>query len=388
MSGEKQRPDVEVLAVATEREEIDLAHPTAGAEVAAALREVCGGRAGADPRPPLARERLTIEIRGRSVSTAVANALRRVLAGELRGHCLTFGREDYDPASTDPFMRDYDFVRDRIRAIPLPPQIDPTVARDLRLELDAENPGPEVMMVMSGDLRLAAGELRAPIMNPTHEVAFIQPGCTLRIRNIRIAEGSAREDAAFSVAVRAALKPLDLEELPREATHGPGGAAAEQSGYALSSLKADPRHFRVSCCIPAVPRNSAGARAVAVDACRAVADRLRRVQRALGAAAEKGGLRGTEAWYLVSAGAGGAKGELAVRGETHTIGNLLRRAVYELKPGVASVSYTCIEHEGVMRLTVVDKVADPAEVAALIGRAVAHSLAVFAELERGIRAFR
>jgi len=153
---------VEVLRLEVVREEIDYAH----ADVAEALELLYppGGR-GKSARLPLAPARLSLELRG--VPTAVANALRRVLAQELTGACLTFDRAGFDrEATTDPFMADDEFVRGRLRMVPLAPHIPPNVARDLRYTLHATNTTEEVMTLYAGDLVLAAGNSRPPSSTP------------------------------------------------------------------------------------------------------------------------------------------------------------------------------------------------------------------------------
>jgi DNA-directed RNA polymerase subunit L len=373
-------PAIEVVRLDVERDEPDYSNP----DVAAAFRAVI--KSGA-PRLPLAKTRLSFEVRG--VPTAAANALRRVLAGEMVGRCLTFDRVDR-AATSDPFMIDDDFLRTRIRMIPLAPQIPADVVAGLRLALSVANTTEDVVTVYSGDLVVTAGELPTAIFNPTFEIAFLQPGHTLRIADIHIAEGSAARDVAFAVAARATLRPLDVAELPREATHTADGAAATLSGFAESALVADPRHHRVACVVPAAPPDPATVAALAEDACFAVMKRLRYVQQVVEAAVD-GGLddaadaADARSHFVVTADAERTTGVLTVADETHTIGNLLSRYVYELVPDISFVAYTCIPHEKRMQLKVVHAVPEPGELGALVLRAVEHAYAVFTQIHRGIR---
>lgn len=386
---------VEVRRVDVARVEIDYGH----ADIAAALAELVpagGGAAGAAKGPfrlPLARERFAVELAG--VPTAVANALRRAVMDEARGHCLTFDGNEADRAAvTDGFMADEDFVRTRVRMIPLRPQVSADEAKNLRLGLDVENPTATPMAVFSGDLVVTAGRLAAPLFNPTHEIALLQPGKAIRLSGIRVVEGVGRDDAAFNVAVRGATRPLDLAEVPRAETHGAGGAAAEQSGYVLSSLVADPRRHLVTGWIPAAPVGGGASRAVLDDGCAAIIERLNAVKdvlaegaagRAGGAAAGASAARAGGAYFLVTADGDRAQGVLGVPRETDTVGNLLARYVFELEPSVAYVGYTCVPHEDEMRLTVSHAVAEPAEIGALIARAADRAVAVFEQIRRGIR---
>lgn len=379
--------NVEVVRAEAVREEINYGNP----DIAEALATLAPTSAAF--RLPLAKVRVTVEVKG--VPAAAANALRRALAGEHRGRCLTFDRNGFRrEETTDPFMADDDFVRTRFRMIPLRPQIPAETVRDLRLALHAANTTDEVLTLYSGDLEVAAGSLPGAIFNPTHELAFLQPGRTLHIENIRIAEGFAHQDAAFASATRAGLKPLDIGEHPREATHSRGGSAAEQSGFVQSSLVANPRHHRVTCYIPAAPENPAAALSVVVDACAGVMERLRYIQGVLDAALARSaaaqsrvGLthRGSNAYFLVTPGPDRTKGVLVVKNETATVGNLLARSVYELMPDVAFAAYTCAPHEKTMRLTVEHTVPDPADVGGIVLRAVKHAYAIFATIQRGVR---
>lgn len=383
-----------VRRVVITREPVDFAHPTAGAELAAALAALAPG-AGPAAALPLARERVLVELDG--VPTAVANALRRTLKDELRGRCLTFDGPDLDrEGTTDPFMADEDFVRTRVRMIPLRPQVAEAVVAGLRLALDVENPSETVMAVYSGDLVVTQGELAEPLFNPTHELAFLQPGRSLRIRNIRLAEGYGLQDAAFMVAARAAARPLDLAEAPRADTHGPGGPAAEQSGYAASAFVADPRRHEVTAVLPAVPDDGGASTAtVLIDACGSVMQRLRFLQGVLEGAAARRAAPGAAAYFLVTPDGPRTKGVLGVRNDpdagyglaaqTDTIGNLVARAVHELVPDVSFVGYTCVPHENALKITVAHAVAEPGEVGAILARAVAHAYGVFSRIQQEIR---
>jgi hypothetical protein len=387
--------NVQVARVEITREEVDLEHKTAGAEIAAAIAEIMPGARPAQALP-LAKERLLVEIDG--VPTAVANALRRTLKDELRGRCLTFDGGDLDrEATTDPFMADEDFVRTRVRMIPLRPQVSEALVKTLRFALDAENHTDTVMAVYSGDLVVVEGALGEPLFNPTHVIASLQPGRTLRIRNIRIAEGFGYQDAAFTVAVRAVSRPLDLEELPREATHGASGVATLQSGYVESSLVANPRRHEVKAYLPAVPAGGGATATVLIDACGAIMKRLRYIQGVLEGARSRaaalsgqGGAgaahRAANAYFLVTPDGPRTKGVLGVRNETDTIGNLIARSVYELMPDIAYVGYTCVPHENMVKLTVSHAVSEPAEIEPIVTRAVKHAYGVFSQIQQGIRA--
>jgi DNA-directed RNA polymerase subunit L len=396
-----ENDNVQVTLVEVRRREIDFDHPTAGKEIAEAFDALVhpqGGRGPPRPRrpyrPPLAPEQVELRLAG--VPTAVANGLRRALTDEIRGRCLTFDHADFDRKGTTERFMDFNFVRTRVRMVPLRPQIPEELVQGLRLALRAENPTDGVLTVYSGDLLVVAGgPLAAPLFNPTHELAFLQPGRTLRIENIRLAEGYGRHDAAFTVGHRAVTRPLDLEEAPRGATHTAAGEARELSGYAESSLTANPRQHLLQVDFAAVPPGGQASLMVVVDACAELQRRLHRVRvvvegaRAAAAAGgdEGEGRRPADAYFLTTPSEGGrVKGVLGVRGETDTMGNLLARLVYELQPDVAFAHYTCTEHENMMKLVVVLAGGDGEDAGALVLRAVRRAQGIYGQIQRSVKA--
>ena len=371
--------EVRVVKVETLREEIDYKNE----EIADALRELVP-TIKKQFRLPFAKEKVTIEMTG--VPTAVANALRRILAGELRGKCMTFDNEMFDrEKTTDPFMVDIDYVRTRIRMIPLCTQISESIIRDLRLALDVVNKTKTTMTIYAGDLVVTEGHLSKSIFNPTHEIGFLQPGCSLVINEIYIAQGFGNANAAFMVAARAALKPLDIEEYGVKATHKKGGSMIEQSGFKQSSLVANPRHFRVSAYIRAAPLdNGAASVSVLVDACDSIMSRLKFILGILDATRAQSSTasrRVASSFFHVAKTDSGVKGVLSISNETDTIGNLLARIISESVPKIKYVGYTCIPHEKSMTLTIEhDK--DPS---GILLAAVKLASAVFKALQQGIR---
>jgi len=368
-----------VAGVTVAREEIEYT-----AEVREALAAVTGAPAF---RFPLAPARLSVELAG--VPTAVANGLRRVLGGELKGRCLSFEGGDFDvKASTDPFMRDYSFVRRRVRMVPLRPQLTEAAAKSLRFSLHAVNGTSETMVLYSGDLAVTAGALPAPIFNPTIQLAFLQPGKALKIDNIRVVDGFGHEDAAFAVACRPVCVPLDVKEHPRSETHAKGGKHLNESGYTQSSLVADPRRHRVSAVVPAAPADPAVVVALAADACANIMKRLKYARQVL----EKSGpsvsdldTEIADAYYVVSHVGAMSQGVLGIRGETHTIGNILARAVYEHFPQISFVGYTVVD--GYMRLVVKHDSSEKKDVKTLLAAAIKNMYAAFNTIATQIRSY-
>lgn len=387
-----------VSEVSVKRMQIDFGHKTAGAELAAAALALMPGATRPEQVFPLAPERITVVFEG--VPTAVPNAIRRTLKDELRSYCLTFGDGDLDrAATTDPFMSDENFLLTRLRMIPLRPQISESLIKNLRFELNAVNTTDRTMDVFSGDLIIVSEgvDLAEPLFNPTHQLATLRPGRTLHVRNIRLVEGYGNQDAAFVAAVRAATRPLDLTELPREATHTADGAAAQQSGFAESTFTANPRRHKLTAIIPAAPEGGAASIMVLVDACASIMNRLRFILNALEGERTRGAAlagqddagaatRSAGAHFHTTTEGARTRGVLSVKGETNTIGQLLRRYVYELVPDISYVNCTSVPHEKSMNLTVCHAVPEANDLKAIIVRAVKHSYAVFSKIQQEIRA--
>jgi hypothetical protein len=333
-------------------------------------------------RLPLRPSRVEVVIAG--APTAVVNALRRALVDEVEGHALHAA--GFDTAlTTDVFMLPQ-FVCRRIALLPLRAPL-PLGAGALRLALDVTNTGAAPLTVYAGDLTVTAGaaDPAAPLYNPTTELAFLQPGARLVVRDIVVAAGFGRDDAVFNVARRAAFTHLDLEQHSDDAVRRADGVAADESGYLLSSLVADPRRHRLTVVLPATGDDPADARAVVADACVSVVDRLRLVEAAVLAAGQAGAPGGTSSrvgavarFDVVALESGLAEGHLRVPGETHTVGELLRRAVFDAAPDVANVSYVAAAGDLALTLSAAE------DVAALLLRAVRAATADFDSIRRGI----
>ncbi|MFA6165787.1 MAG: hypothetical protein WC700_04165 [Gemmatimonadaceae bacterium] len=324
---------------------------------------------------PLAESDVEIEIEG--VPVAVINALRRTVVDEMPGRALQVPPAGFDTEKTTEVFMIPQFVNARIANIPLRAQIPKEVVAALRLRLDVSNPGTEVLSVYAGDLRVVEGKMPEPLFNPTFRIATLQPGKRIYIDGIRIASGYGRDDGVFIVARNAAFRHVDLPQRPREETHLRGGAAVDESGYAVSSLVADPRRHVLMATIPATGPDRAEVRAVFADACDNVVGRLRLVATA---AERRGDSRGAQ-YTVVPLESGLTEGILRVPGETYTVGEVLRRAVFERTPDVANVSYVVADGALVFTLRHASE-----DVTKILVDAATSSIAVFDAIRNGIMA--
>jgi hypothetical protein len=313
--------------------------------------------------PQLTPCEITIELK--HVPQEVANALRRTFS-EMPGKCLIapgdtlarqLGIEPVDQGSAgkggggsggtasppggaasspDPFII-LAQICESIRLIPLRASALEKKLDKLRFELKKANNTAEVMTVYSRDLRETTGgpsergasavvteaktsKTNEILFNPTFVIGVLQPGRSIEITGIRIIQKSPKVNCAFQVGLRASLKYLDLEELPKEKTHAIGASHADLSGYVLPSSKSNPRHHRVTVTLPAVGPDPAEAKRVYRHACENIKERLQK------AAATK---------IDVTPSAANETAKLVLAdGETSTISRLIARAVFEIDPTV------------------------------------------------------
>lgn len=331
---------------------------------------------------PLAPSYVEIELKG--VPTAYVNALRRAVTDEMPGRALAVPPGGFDTeATTETFMLPQ-FVNGRISCLRLRPQIPAETVANLRLALDVSNDTASVKSVYAGDLTGGGPE---PLFNPTTVLAELQPGKRIVIRGIYISTGYGRDNGVYNVACRAAYTHLDLPTHDdaevrgrRDADAAWSGSAADWSGYKVSSLVADPRHHLLTAVIPATTANAAEVRAVFADACANVVERLRLIATAVDRGEGGGAHRGVQ--YTVVALEGGlTEGILDVPGETHTIGELLKRATFETAPDIASIAYRIVSHENRLNFTLRHAGGD---VTQILKRAIKEAIEIFNAIARGI----
>ena len=189
---------------------------------------------------------------------------------------------------------------------------------------------------------VAGGAAPTRIFNDSFELALLQPGRRLRVENIRVVAGRARDGVQFSQCRRAAYTHLDLEQLPLSETHDAEGSALDLSGYVESSATANPHRHRLTLVVPATA-TVAEARLVVVGLARGLVARLARIRDGF-AAAQKGprpaaavsaAAVSAVGWTEATLASGLREGRLLLAGETHTVGTLLMREAYPPAGGTA-----------------------------------------------------
>ena len=352
-----------------------------GVAARAVFRELFGIDA-----PPLAPSEVSVEVRG--VPTALVNALRRTLLDEMPWMALRPAGPNFGAGTTEVHMLPQ-FVHERISLLRLRPGIPDEVADRLTFGLDVQNSGPATLTVYAGDL-IVAGELSAPIFNPTVAIATVEPGKRLVLENIRIARGSGRAHAMFNVACAAAYTHLDIQQHSDDEMRIEGGAAVDLCGYLVPSTVANPRHHRLRFTVPATTEDASETFSVFIDACSDLLGRLSSVEH-LVAPLPAGAARSRRAEPDATAGLSITKGKnsgefhalLRIPGETHTIGELVRRYTYELGfgAGLECATYQISTNGDVVTIEVVHV----GDVANLLASAVRAASAAVSAIRHSAR---
>jgi DNA-directed RNA polymerase subunit L len=346
--------------------DIVIARQPITADTAPALRDLFGLE-----ELPLAPTRASLTLS--DCPLCVVNALRRVLLGELPGHALRMpgNQQLFD----DPYML-FQFVQGRVQGLGLPYAL-PAGADALVLRLSVSNQeGQVARTVYAGDLEVVKGAMLRPLFNPTTELAVIQPGRSITVEDIVIERGVGTMDANFTVACDACYTHLDIPQHSDEEMRSAGGVAAAASGYKVSCLVANPRRHRLTFTLPATA-DAAEAYSAISDACVNVKDRLRRIA----AAVEPGGGGGMQ-YSIVRLANGLHEAVLHVPDETYTIGEILRRYIFDSSDtDVANVGYTIPRHERRLTLKVSHAKAD---VTAVVLHAIRQAIAAFDDIQSGI----
>ena len=217
---------------------------------------------------PLLPYKVIYELHG--MSTAHANALRRIVLDELPHSTLTVSsillseknkepiptKDGYDfSKTTEVFMIPEHVIR-QIQTI----RIQPLLTDDeLKFKLDVINHGHTLKTVYSGDLSLKSGKLPKPIFNPGEPIAAIQPGKRLCIDDISLTTNYGYIQSMYQLATTATLKPLDIKKHTNTQKISLTDADYETqtraalSDYAESSLVTDSKKFELSYVIPSCP---------------------------------------------------------------------------------------------------------------------------------------
>ena len=325
-----------------------------------------------------------------NVDVSVANAIRRTLIDEMGGYCLSFDIGDFKhDIYTDLFM-DPEFIKLRIRGIKIMRHMSKDLLKNLKFALNVHNKTDDVLYVYAKDLILTNGKLDSAIFNPTYELAFVQPGKSLNIQNIRFDFGKGIYNAVFNTACRSVSIPLDIEEYPKDEIYSADGSQRILSGFKISSLVANPRKFKIKFDLPAVLDNGGKTTYLTImDVCVNIISRLQYIQRSIDESQNLQQTVDTITFIrtdVVVDGITMKKFVINVKNETDTIGGLLARTICNLDPDISCCFYSCIDHEKVMSLNIRKEVTDPLELEVLVIDAIKQIIATFTSIKKDIQA--
>ena len=271
------------------------------------------------------------------------------------------------------------FVNNCIAMIRIRRQIPEDIIRDVRFKLDVKNTGSSPLKIYSGDLAVSAGTLKIPLFNPTSLIAIIQPGKRLLITDIQIITGTGRENGLFNVACQAAFSHTDLEEYTDDEIRR--GEMADYSGYKLQSTEADPRQHQLFAIIPATSSNSNEIYVLLTDVCSNIIERVHRIM----VVSKESSKEVTFTTVVLDSGV--SEGTLQIAGESHTIGALLRRIIFDQNPGIENVAYLIDPITDVLKLTIKhsESAANPASIDEIMNSALVGAIAMFENLKKSIK---
>lgn len=336
---------------------------------------------------PLQEADIVMHVNG--LATAFINAVRRTGTDEMLGHCLQ--GEVNTKLTTEKFMLPQ-FVLERLNNVSLAYNIVKKDIDALRFTLDASNPneGRNILQLCSdkvvymGDLQITAGQLSKPIFNPTTPFCTLQPGARIVIENIHVVQGFGRNNGYFQVGRRAAFKPLDIPEVPREETHLESGAHVDKSGFTVSTLVARPRRFRFTVRLNVSGLDTSVCTVYFSDVCNVIIKRLRSIDSTISSTSSR--QKGAREHSMMSGGilytaetldSGLSEGVLQIPGETDTIGEIIKQSVVEVDPGVAYIGTEIVAHENRLKITIRHAAVDVTDI---LGKALKFAILTYENL--------
>ena len=278
------------------------------------------------------------------VDNSVSNAIRRTIACELLVSGLNITVDDIE--TNDEFIIS-EFITSRIKLIP----IKQSCPLDAVFELYVENNTPVVMDVKTGQITIvnkgSPHPLKSIPFNETFTLLSIQPGKSIRIKNIRVMQNYCKKDTFGGYAVASNVTSVAQDQIPIN--------MYEPDSKGIPSSVSNPQVWKIS-------YNTNGtipAKDIVPATCDNIIERSKNVKELLYSVIQN------EKEYL-----------LTVQGETHTMGNLLMRAVLALYPDIPSVVYKADDNNDSMTL----RIASHDDAVEIIENAIDHIIKIFTRI--------
>lgn len=166
--------------------------------------------------PELRRQHVSFELK--KGSTAIINAIRRVMLDEMEGKGLQIEQDDI---VTDDENILWPCLQKQIQCI----RINQDIPTNSRFTLDVKNKTAVPLMITTGMLTTDT-DLKIVPFNKTYRIITLREGKYLKLLNIRVVVGTG---TLFSNVVACRYKPLDVEMFDR--------------GKGVSSNMCNPKHF-------------------------------------------------------------------------------------------------------------------------------------------------
>lgn len=172
--------------------------------------------------------RCEFEIHG--VNCAIANGIRRTICSGVAAYRLTFDIADFE--TNDPFMRLYDFVKDRVNAI----VIDQNVPEDMVLKLDYKNTTMtnvdvclDLFTVVSGKRKSTSG-----LFDPNIPIITLGADKYIKIKKITVERGYEFNHGTYALCAGVSCVPLDVEMFNMYTGKGVRSAVAAPRNHKIS----------------------------------------------------------------------------------------------------------------------------------------------------------
>lgn len=250
-------------------------------------------------------ELVTFELKGSDINNAVANGLRRTIAGELPVKAMTCSIEKENFTTSDDFVIP-EMIRLRLKQIPLKQDCP----AGIKFSLNFTNNTPGLIHVKTSNIAVSSGQLRRLPFNENITILILRPNCSINISEITIVSdfGYIPGSGMHVMAVQTSIKALDQEPLNTYNSPATG----------IPSREADPHHYQIRF----YTNGTINAAELVRMACDSIIERAKLFKEARIGAISDGNL------YT-----------MVVVNESHTIGNLVVKTISEIFPAIDFVSY-------------------------------------------------
>jgi DNA-directed RNA polymerase subunit L len=288
-------------------------------------------------------------------NNALCNGIRRTVVSECLVKVLSFDFGDFE---TDNAFCLNDNILERIMRIP----IDQDTPLDATFELDIINKqSKNIIDVKAGDIKITFAGKQNPLkklpFNETATLFTLEPNKYTRIKNIKIKTGFGYDRAWFTFAFNAASVPLDIKPI----NHHEASIDYDKLNYTdetgYSSSVSDPHHHRISF----KTNGTCPPERIVHTACENLIARLEYIVMLFPKI-----ISADNIYYLT------------IVGESHTIGYLLTKTIYDLYPKIGAV--TCSSDQIIRSVTIKVKTSD--DITEVFKKAIEHAIKQLTEIKK------